>query len=107
MLLHLSVSHSVHGGCRQTPPWADIPPEMATEAGGPHPTGMHFCCKLYFISFIIHLIRHLIMKKLECNPEAKHDIIVSPLEEQPVCHFNDKNFYPDYMLAFQRSLGRV
>ena len=100
MFLHLSVSHSVHGGCgergiwwkgvcpggegcgrhpapwtqRQTPPgprgrhpWtqrqtpldpeADTPPppplspvEMATEAGGTHPTGMHSCLILKLIT---------------------------------------------------------
>ena len=28
---------------RQTPPWADTPPQTATEADGTHPTGMHSC----------------------------------------------------------------
>ena len=45
------------------------------------------------------------MKKLEFNPEAKHDIIIPPFEEQPVCHFNNKTFYPDYMLTFHT--GRI
>ena len=59
MFLHLSVSHSVHGrgvkgvcigrGCA----WqGDVhgrglhAGEMATEAGGMHPTGMYSSCKL-------------------------------------------------------------
>ena len=76
MVLHLSVSHSVHrGGCladmtpgkhslgqtpspRQTPP-GQIPPfrldkppsgRTATAADGTHPTGMHSCT--YAMSFL-------------------------------------------------------
>ena len=61
MFLHLSVSHSVHGGgggegvpeqeppgTRYTPPGPGIPPrqvhpsqQTATVADGTHPTGMH------------------------------------------------------------------
>ena len=64
MFLHLSVSHSVHGGMvsapvhagihttippdqRQTPLGADTPPRTVhagrygQQAGGTHPTGMH------------------------------------------------------------------
>ena len=55
MFLYLSVSHSVHGGgeagvCIPTckgrgvySPLGRHPPEVATEAGGTHPTGMHSC----------------------------------------------------------------
>ena len=61
MFLHLSVSHSVHGGrgsvwlwVRETlghTPWTPTPPEhtpwtetpLSIEAGGAHPTGMHSC----------------------------------------------------------------
>ena len=71
MSLHLSVSHSVHRAVytprqippprqipqgkqpplRQTaPPQADTPPpEMVTEAGGTHPTGMHSCVGIIFM----------------------------------------------------------
>ena len=65
MFLHLSVSHSVHGGgmvsqhVLQSPgphPWGKLrvwpggewlshAQQMATAAGGTHPTGMHSCCK--------------------------------------------------------------
>ena len=30
-----------------TLPWADSPPEMATEAGDTHPTGMHSCFSVF------------------------------------------------------------
>ena len=57
MFLHLSVSHSVHGGggVWQTTPWADTPTlnpvhagihaplPAATAADGTHPTGMLSC----------------------------------------------------------------
>ena len=52
MFLHLSVSHSVHGGYlgRCTPPGRYTPPSGAVhagrygqQAGGRHPTGMHSC----------------------------------------------------------------
>ena len=43
MFLHLSVSHSVHRGSLSPPCRHPHPPEMATEAGGTHPTGMHSC----------------------------------------------------------------
>ena len=43
---------------RQTQdPQADIPPqsvEMATEAGGTHPTGMHSCFKSFSLSLGVH-----------------------------------------------------
>ena len=39
---HLSVSHSIHGVCGQTPP-RQIPPPIATAADSTHPTGMHSC----------------------------------------------------------------
>ena len=63
MFLHLSVSHSVHGGgggCLVLGAWSRgvcawsqggpgrDPPEMATAAGGTHPTGMHSCYILIF-----------------------------------------------------------
>ena len=53
MFLHLSVSHSVHGGggCLvlgglvpgEVPGGDPHPPRMATAAGGTHPTGMLSC----------------------------------------------------------------
>ena len=52
MFLHLSVSHSVHGvgggvvfafGSGGCTPLYTLPVEMAIEAGGMHPTGMHSC----------------------------------------------------------------
>ena len=65
MFLHLSVSHSVHGGGYTpwagtpnpppgpgTPPWAGTPPRAVhagrygQQAGGTHPTGMHSCLDL-------------------------------------------------------------
>ena len=50
IVLHLSVSHSVQG-CgvhpRQTLPAL---PEMATEAGSTHPTGMHSCFRINFLT---------------------------------------------------------
>ena len=54
MFLHLSVSHSVHGGgcpgpgpggCILTCTEADTPQQTATAADGTHPTGMHSCYK--------------------------------------------------------------
>ena len=46
MILHLSVSHSVHGGVWADTPYAD-PSEQtlhaSTAADGTHPTGMHSC----------------------------------------------------------------
>ena len=46
MFLHLSVSHSVHGGGEvwQTPPWAD------TAADGMHPIGMLSCYDFVVLS---------------------------------------------------------
>ena len=54
IFLHLSVIHSVHGGwsgiclwvlgvCLQHPSCIHPPLEMAIEAGGMHPTGIHSC----------------------------------------------------------------
>ena len=43
MFLHLSVSHSVHGGGCPSACW-DTPLGLtATAADGTHPTGMHAC----------------------------------------------------------------
>ena len=57
MFSQACVRNSVHKGrCtppRQTPPlgrhppWADTPRQMATAAGGAHPTGMHSCFVVY------------------------------------------------------------
>ena len=66
MFLHLSVSHSVHGGVpgqvhppwAGTHPWAGTPPgavhagRYGQQAGGTHPTGMHSCfikCEARFV----------------------------------------------------------
>ena len=58
IFLHLTVSHSVHSGgvhgrggmCGRGDAWqgACIAGEMVTEAGGVHPTGMHFCLLYIF-----------------------------------------------------------
>ena len=58
MFLHLSVSHSIHGGGGGLGVSAsgyggvyslDTHP-LAIEAGGTHPTGMHSCLKVIFCS---------------------------------------------------------
>ena len=61
MFLHLSVSHSVQGGCLLLGPGGDVyllvrgypTVEMAVEAGGTHPIGMHSCLFLKVIPFLL------------------------------------------------------
>ena len=62
MFLHLSVSHSVHGGGvsgtpgqtplprAETPPPGRHPPPATTAADGMHPTGMLSCYDFVFLS---------------------------------------------------------
>ena len=68
MFSQVCVKNSVHGG-RCTPPWQTppppgrhLPPEMATESGGRHPTGMHsssFCPQGGLVGFPASITGHI------------------------------------------------
>ena len=69
MFLHLSVGHSVQGGCLADTPQADIPldrhpqadtprqtPPVATATDGTHPTGMLSCFIIILYIFSLSLL---------------------------------------------------